>query len=72
MAAAYSLPLERYSLVRLLSTRGIEPFASYNFKQVYPIAATGIWAVVLWLFEYYPEKLHPSLAKVSASVTWVV
>ena len=67
-SGAYSHPIilipQIHSLVRLLSSKGVEPFASYNFKQVYPVAATGIWAVVLWLFEYHPDKLHPSLAKV--------
>mmetsp|Transcript_19579 Transcript_19579/g.36173 ORF Transcript_19579/g.36173 Transcript_19579/m.36173 type:complete len:229 (-) Transcript_19579:47-733(-) len=32
-----------------------------SFDQVYPFLAAGVWGIVLWLYEYHPEKLLPSL-----------
>jgi peroxisomal membrane protein 4 len=32
-----------------------------GFDDAYPFLASGVWGLVLWLYEYHPEKLVPSL-----------
>lgn len=49
-------------LVRLLASKQVRPFSLVNFKQTYPYLAMGVWAVVMWLYEYHPRVIHPSLA----------
>ena len=51
------------ALVRVLARKGVYPFRHFSFKPSYPWLATGVWAIVMWLFEYYPETLHGSLAE---------
>lgn len=47
--------------IKILSAQDIEPFSKYEFKKVYPWLATVVWAIVLWMFEFHPKALHPSL-----------
>lgn len=48
-------------LVMKLARQGVRPFALTNFKQAYPWLATGVWAIVMFLFEHHPSVVHPSL-----------
>ena len=36
-------------------------FKEYDFDTVYPYLASGVWGVVLWLYEFHPECIQPSL-----------
>lgn len=51
------------SLTRALAAKGYQPFAQYHFAHVYPVLATIVWAIVMWLYENEPSTLHPSLLK---------
>ena len=51
------------ALVRLASERGWPVFKDCSFTSVYPPFAALTWGAVLYLFEYHPEKLHPSLTR---------
>lgn len=51
------------SVVKVLAAKGYNPFAQYQFKQVYPLFATIVWASVMWLYENQGATLHPSLRK---------
>jgi peroxisomal membrane protein 4 len=57
----YLLSRITIALVKLVAEKKVQPFASYNFKQVYPCLAVATWATVLWLFEHHPKLLHSSL-----------
>ncbi len=48
--------------VRLLASRGVQPFARVTFARAYPWLAAGTWALVMWLYEAHSKMLHPSLA----------
>eukprot|EP00285_Hemiselmis_virescens_P013258 CAMPEP_0173383332 /NCGR_PEP_ID=MMETSP1356-20130122/5884_1 /TAXON_ID=77927 ORGANISM="Hemiselmis virescens, Strain PCC157" /NCGR_SAMPLE_ID=MMETSP1356 /ASSEMBLY_ACC=CAM_ASM_000847 /LENGTH=241 /DNA_ID=CAMNT_0014338137 /DNA_START=29 /DNA_END=754 /DNA_ORIENTATION=- len=48
-------------LVKLLAKKGIHPFSKWTFPQAYPYFAAAVWAIVMWLFEYHPKVLQPSL-----------
>ena len=51
------------ALVKLWSKKGFDSCTSQvHFKQAYPYLACATWALVMWLFEYHPELLHPSLS----------
>lgn len=47
---------------KALARRGVPPFSSLRFPQVYPALAVATWAAVMFLFESDPASLHPSLA----------
>ncbi|KAJ0392269.1 hypothetical protein P43SY_005490 [Pythium insidiosum] len=49
--------------IRVLAKRGVKPFSDQKFNDVYPLFATGVWAVVMWLYENEGMSLHPSLRK---------
>lgn len=52
------------ALAKLAAQNGLLfPSALNNasFETVYPYLATVTWALVMWLFEFYPKLLHPSL-----------
>ncbi|TDH70816.1 uncharacterized protein CCR75_008731 [Bremia lactucae] len=51
------------SIMRTLAAKGFQPFAQHQFKHVYPMLATVMWASVMWLYENEPRTLHPSLLK---------
>lgn len=57
----YLLSRALFGVFRLLAQRGVQPFASLSFDQVYPSLSVAVWAVVMWLFENHPDSLHPSL-----------
>eukprot|EP00291_Cryptomonas_curvata_P006367 CAMPEP_0172190362 /NCGR_PEP_ID=MMETSP1050-20130122/23073_1 /TAXON_ID=233186 /ORGANISM="Cryptomonas curvata, Strain CCAP979/52" /LENGTH=157 /DNA_ID=CAMNT_0012865231 /DNA_START=110 /DNA_END=580 /DNA_ORIENTATION=- len=59
--ALYLLSRVVVSFVKMLAVRGVAPFSSVNYGQVYPYLAAGVWAVVMWLYEAYPKTLQPSL-----------
>ena len=48
--------------LRVLARRGYPPFVHFSFKPTYPWFAAGVWAIVMWLFEYHDSSLHGSLA----------
>ena len=51
-------------LFRIAADKGYPIAKDLTFeKQVYPIWATVIWALVMWQFEYYPDKLQSSLTE---------
>lgn len=51
--------------IKLARDKGIQPFSwkRLTFTKTYPLAAAGVWGVVMMLFEEYPETLHPSLRR---------
>jgi len=49
------------ALCKVAAEKGIQPAASLDFETVYPWLASGIWGLVLWLYEYYPHTLQASL-----------
>jgi peroxisomal membrane protein 4 len=52
------------ALVKLGAQNNLLLLPSLNtthFDTVYPWLACGTWALVMWLFEYHPTLLHPSL-----------
>jgi peroxisomal membrane protein 4 len=51
-------------LFRILAEKGFPIAKDLTFEtQVYPIWASVIWAIVMWQFEYYPDKLQASLTE---------
>jgi peroxisomal membrane protein 4 len=53
------------ALAKLAAQKGLLFPSSLNearFDDVYPYLATATWALVMWLFEYHPKLLHPSLS----------
>mmetsp|Transcript_71192 Transcript_71192/g.190067 ORF Transcript_71192/g.190067 Transcript_71192/m.190067 type:complete len:96 (-) Transcript_71192:455-742(-) len=45
----------------MLAKNGVKPFCRTTYPKVYPYLAAGVWALVMWLYECYPETLQPSL-----------
>lgn len=50
------------ALFRVIAARGVQPFASFSFPQLYPYLAATVWAVVMSLFETNRWSLHKSLS----------
>ncbi|KAH9257750.1 hypothetical protein BASA81_004216 [Batrachochytrium salamandrivorans] len=51
-------------LFRIAAEKGFPIAKDLTFEtQVYPIWASVIWAIVMWQFEYYPNKLQSSLTE---------
>ena len=59
----YLLSRIMIAAVKLASAKGVWPFRNFEFKGVYPPFAALVWGVVLYLFEFHPETLHPSLER---------
>ncbi|XP_039623303.1 peroxisomal membrane protein 4 [Polypterus senegalus] len=47
-----------FGLVRLAAEKGYIPQTKHD---PFPVFATLVWGIVLWLFEYHPHTLQPSL-----------
>ncbi|XP_056122036.1 peroxisomal membrane protein 4 [Rhinichthys klamathensis goyatoka] len=54
----YLLSRILFALSRLAVEKGLIPQPK---KDPFPLFATLVWGVVLWLFEYHPHTLQPSL-----------
>ncbi|CAM4619916.1 unnamed protein product [Leuciscus chuanchicus] len=54
----YLLSRILFALSRLAVEKGFIPQPK---KDPFPLFATLVWGVVLWLFEYHPHTLQPSL-----------
>ncbi|XP_051985855.1 peroxisomal membrane protein 4 [Xyrauchen texanus] len=54
----YLLSRILFALSRLAVEKG---FISQPKRDPFPLFATLVWGIVLWLFEYYPHTLQPSL-----------
>ncbi|NP_001313485.1 peroxisomal membrane protein 4 [Danio rerio] len=54
----YLLSRILFALSRLAVEKGLIPQPK---KDPFPLFATLVWGIVLWLFEYYPHTLQPSL-----------
>lgn len=54
----YLLSRILFALSRLAVEKGFIPQPK---KDPFPLFATLVWGIVLWLFEYYPHTLQPSL-----------
>ncbi|KPP69977.1 peroxisomal membrane protein 4-like [Scleropages formosus] len=54
----YLLSRILFALSRLAVEKGYIPQPK---KDPFPLFATLVWGIVLWLFEYYPHTLQPSL-----------
>jgi len=51
-------------LFRIAAAKGYPIARDLTFEtQVYPVWAAVIWALVMWQFEYYPDKLQASLTE---------
>jgi len=51
-------------LFRIAAAKGLPIAKDLTFEtQVYPIWASVVWAIVMWQFEYYPDKLASSLTE---------
>ncbi|CAK9016866.1 Peroxisomal membrane protein 4 (24 kDa peroxisomal intrinsic membrane protein) [Durusdinium trenchii] len=50
-----------FALCKVAADKDIKPFANYEFDTVYPWLASITWGLVLWLYEYHPDKLQKSL-----------
>lgn len=59
----YLIPRIIEASISLLREKKVAPFhlAVFSFDKVYPIKASIVWGVVMALFEYKPNLLHPSL-----------
>ena len=49
--------------VRHAAKRGVAPFTTYRFEDVFPALAVTTWALTMYLFETDAASLHPSLAQ---------
>ena len=60
----YLLSRVGVALVKLAASHGLlgSKLSSLSFADTYPYLATTTWALVLWLYEFHPSLLHPSLA----------
>ncbi|KAM3877691.1 LOW QUALITY PROTEIN: peroxisomal membrane protein 4 [Diretmus argenteus] len=54
----YLLSRILFALSRLAVEKGLVPQPK---RDPFPLFATVVWGIVLWLFEYYPHTLQPSL-----------
>eukprot|EP00066_Takifugu_rubripes_P022730 XP_011611996.1 PREDICTED: peroxisomal membrane protein 4 isoform X2 [Takifugu rubripes] len=54
----YLLSRILFGLSRLAVEKGFIPQPKHD---PFPLFATLVWGIVLWLFEYYPHTLQPSL-----------
>uniref|UniRef100_A0A3B1J285 Peroxisomal membrane protein 4 n=1 Tax=Astyanax mexicanus TaxID=7994 RepID=A0A3B1J285_ASTMX len=54
----YLLSRILFALSRLAVEKGYIPQPK---RDPFPLFATVVWGIVLWLFEYYPHTLQPSL-----------
>lgn len=54
----YLLSRILFALSRLAVEKG---FIAQPKRDPFPLFATLVWGIVLWLFEYYPHTLQPSL-----------
>lgn len=54
----YLLSRILFALSRLAVEKGVIPQPKHD---PFPLFATLVWGIVLWLFEYYPHTLQPSL-----------
>lgn len=54
----YLLSRILFALSRLAVEKGFIPQPK---KDPFPLFATLVWGIVLWLFEYHPHTLQPSL-----------
>lgn len=54
----YLLSRILFALSRLAVEKGIVPQPK---RDPFPLFATLVWGIVLWLFEYHPHTLQPSL-----------
>lgn len=54
----YLLSRILFGLSRLAVEKGLIPQPK---RDPFPLFATLVWGIVLWLFEYYPHTLQPSL-----------
>lgn len=54
----YLLSRILFALSRLAVEKGFIPAPK---QDPFPLFATLVWGIVLWLFEYYPHTLQPSL-----------
>ena len=54
----YLLSRILFALSRLAVEKGYVPRPK---QDPFPLFATLVWGIVLWLFEYYPHTLQPSL-----------
>ena len=59
--ALYLLSRVIVGLFKLLAKRGVKPFSTTNYSRVYPLFATAVWALVMWIYETNPDVLQPSL-----------
>lgn len=66
--ALYLLPRVLMAICRRLAARGVTPFASVTFDQVFPIMSIAVWAAVMYLWEEDPNMLQPSLASSMNSI----
>lgn len=51
------LPSSSFSSNQILSS----PLVSFLQAQAFPMLATTVWAIVMWIFRYHPHSLQPSL-----------
>lgn len=54
----YLLSRILFALSHLAVEKGLVPQPKHD---PFPLFATLVWGIVLWLFEYYPHTLQPSL-----------
>mmetsp|Transcript_77003 Transcript_77003/g.150855 ORF Transcript_77003/g.150855 Transcript_77003/m.150855 type:complete len:247 (+) Transcript_77003:146-886(+) len=57
----YVLSRVMVASARLLAESKVEPFKSLSFQQVYPWGTAATWSAVMYLWEYHPRLLQPSL-----------
>jgi peroxisomal membrane protein 4 len=51
-------------LCRIAAAKGVPIARDLTYEtQVYPIWASVIWAIVMWQFEFHPDKLQSSLTE---------
>ena len=51
-------------MCRIAAEKGVPIAKDLTFEtQVYPVWASVIWAIVMWQFEFYPDKLQASLTE---------
>jgi peroxisomal membrane protein 4 len=50
-------------MFRIAAAEGVPIARDLSFEQVYPVWASVVWALVMWQFEYHPDKLQASLTQ---------
>ena len=56
------------ALFKVASNKGYPIVKDWSYNEFYPYWASITWALVMWLFEYYPKELQGSLASTMESL----